>query len=129
MKINYLEQLKRLNLPKDKFAIFGSGPLAVRGIRKSDDIDIIVKKELWHKLSEKYNKTNEEIIKIGNIEIYKEWKPWVKDNDDLIDSADVFDEIRFVKLEDVLGWKKKYNRPKDLKDIELIENFMKLNSF
>ncbi|MFH1291164.1 MAG: hypothetical protein ABIH79_01240 [archaeon] len=28
-----LAELKKLNLPKDKFAIFGSGPLAINGIR------------------------------------------------------------------------------------------------
>ena len=41
-----LAELKKLNLPNDKYAVFGSGPLAIYGIRDSEDIDIIVKSEL-----------------------------------------------------------------------------------
>lgn len=51
-----LAELKKLNLPKDKYAIFGSGPLAINGIRDSDDIDIIVKSEVWDELAKKYPK-------------------------------------------------------------------------
>lgn len=41
-----LAELKELNLPPDKYAIFGSGPLAVHNIKESEDIDIIVKPDL-----------------------------------------------------------------------------------
>jgi len=44
--MKYLDELKSLNLPKDKFAIFGSGPLAIRNMRENKDIDIIVNREL-----------------------------------------------------------------------------------
>ena len=37
-----LKELEKLNLPKDKFAIFGSGPLAVRNLRTANDLDLIV---------------------------------------------------------------------------------------
>ena len=43
--MRYLDEVKRLNLPKDKFAIFGSGPIAIRGLREARDIDLIVKKD------------------------------------------------------------------------------------
>jgi len=33
-------KLKNLNLSISSFALFGSGPLAIRGIRGSKDIDI-----------------------------------------------------------------------------------------
>ena len=45
-----LKKVKELNLPQNQYAIFGSGPLAIRGIRDSNDIDLIVKKKLWNKL-------------------------------------------------------------------------------
>jgi len=35
----YLEELKKLNFPPGQYAIYGSGPLAVRGLRKNGDID------------------------------------------------------------------------------------------
>ena len=49
-----LKELAKLNLPKDKFVIFGSGPMAIRGIRNSEDLDILVKEDLWKELSNKY---------------------------------------------------------------------------
>lgn len=123
-----LEELKKLNLPKDKFAIFGSGPLGIRNIRESNDIDLIVKEELWNELRKKYpiNKEKYDAIIIGNIEIFHKWPPFEEVNI-LIDSADIIQGFRFVKLEYVLEWKKFLNREKDLRDIKLIEEYFKKN--
>ena len=121
-----LNKVKKLNLPKDKFAVFGSGPLAVRGIRDINDIDLIVKPELWYELIKKYPVTDKYggIIEIGEIEIFKDWKPWFDDVDELIDSADIFEGIRFVKLKYLLEWKKAFNRPKDKKDVKIIKQLI-----
>jgi len=116
-----LAELKKLNLPNDKYAVFGSGPLAIRGIRNSKDIDIIVKLDLWNKLIKRYPQENDKLIRIGFIEIYKNWLPWFEDVNLLIDDADIFERIRFVKLKYVLAWKKSFGREKDKKDIQLIE--------
>ncbi len=45
-----LTELKTLNLPLGHFAIFGSAPLAIRGLRDSHDLDIIVSDELYEDL-------------------------------------------------------------------------------
>jgi len=127
--MKYLNELEKLNLPKDKFAIFGSGPLAIRDIRETNDLDIIVKPELWEKLKKKYPVKDKEkgLIKIGNIEIYKKWGKWFDDMSKLIDEADIIRGLRFVKIERVLEWKKAFNREKDKKDIELIKKYFKNN--
>jgi hypothetical protein len=49
-----LEELKKLNFPKDKYAVFGSGPLAIRNIRETFDLDVIVKQDLFNELWDKY---------------------------------------------------------------------------
>jgi hypothetical protein len=42
------DEVKALNLPRGDFAIFGSGPLIVRGIiPASNDLDIICRGEAW----------------------------------------------------------------------------------
>lgn len=120
-----LAELEKLDLPKDKYAIFGSGPLAIRGVRDSEDIDIIVKPELWEELIQKYPLEKDTLIKIGPIEIYKNWSPWFKDTNKLIDDADIFENHRFVKLKYVLIWKRAFNREKDKKDIRAIEKYIK----
>lgn len=119
--MKFLDELERINLPKDKFAVFGSGPLGVRELREIEDLDIVVKSDLWDELVKEYTLKNGKHIKIDNIEIYKDWKPWFGDVDKLIDDADIIDGYRYVKLKYVLEWKKKRGLEKDLRDIELIE--------
>ncbi|MBW3004516.1 hypothetical protein KY310_01675 [Candidatus Woesearchaeota archaeon] len=122
--MKFLDELKKLNLPTDKYAVFGSGPLAIRGLRENEDIDILVKPELWEKLAKEHKLVRDCLIEIGNISILKHWEPWLTNRDELIDTADVIAGIRFVKLEYVLEWKKKRNSEKDQKDIELIEEYL-----
>ena len=125
-----LNKLKKLNLPKNEFAIFGSGPIGIRKLRDCNDIDIIVKKKLWDNLVKKYplKKGHFDCILIGkNIEVYNTWTPGKWDIDFLIENADVFEEIRFVKLKNVLKWKEKKNRKKDIKDIKIIKEYLSKN--
>lgn len=127
--LKQLNELGKLNLPRDEFAICGSGPLAVREIRNSHDMDIVVKKKLWKQLAKKYpihqsgNKRN--FIQIMDIEMAEGWLPLLENADKLIDTADVINGFRFVKLDYVMKWKKIMNREKDKRDIKLIEKYLK----
>ncbi len=121
---NFLKAVERLRLSKDQFAIFGSGPLSIRNLREANDVDLIVKEELWDELSKKYSVMEKKLIKIGETEIYKDWKPWFDDVNILIDSADIINSYRFVKLEYLLKWKKEMNRDKDIIDIKIIDDFL-----
>ena len=115
-------------LPKDQFAIYGSGPLDVRGIRKARDIDLIVTEKLFKELSKKYPVKKSTFAKVkivvDNIEIFKEWQ-YNQDVNKLIKEADIINGIRYVQLKDVLDWKKARALPKDLRDVKLIEEYMK----
>jgi len=123
--MRYLEELKKLKLPKNKYAVFGSGPLAIRGLRENKDIDIIVKKDLWNELEKKYKKNTINSIKVGNIEFYRDWNPWIKELDLLINDSNIINGIRYVKIKYVLEWKEKRNEEKDKKDIKLIKSVLK----
>lgn len=125
--MKYLEELKGLNLPSDQYAVFGSGPLAIRGIRENKDIDIIAKPGLWDKLSREYGK-DDGSIEIGHVEVYRNWDPLPDSIEKLIDGADIIGGIRFVKLKYLLEWKKSVGREKDKRDIKLIEDYVKKNS-
>jgi len=129
MPVKYIKEVLRLNLPKDEYALFGSACLAVRGLRENKDIDVLVKDELWKKLLRKYKANEKGAIKIRNVEIaYGSSNPW-RDApvDEMIDDADIFRGIRYVKLEYILAWKKKRKNAKDIKDIRLIENYLRRN--
>ncbi len=124
--LKYLNELIDLNLPADKYAVFGSGPMAVRGLRDNKDIDLIVKPPLWNALSKIYPAMGTKTLLCGHLEIFRDWCPWFDDTSLLIDKADIFDKIRFVQLDCVLAWKRAMNRPKDRTDIELIEKYLKI---
>lgn len=127
---DFLKKLKDLNLPKGKFAIFGSGPIGIRGLREIGDLDVIVTEDIFNdfikrpdfKLDKK--KSGNEYLEKDSIEFYKNWHPGDWDINKLIQEAEIIDDLPFVRLEEVLKWKKLKGRDKDIKDIELIEEFL-----
>ncbi|MEK6968366.1 MAG: hypothetical protein AABX51_07085 [Nanoarchaeota archaeon] len=116
-------ELKKLGLPSEKFAVFGSGPMAVHNIRDSRDLDVVIWPELWEELSKKYSPLDKKEIRLGNISFFKSWRPWFEDVTLLIEDCEIVDGIRFVKLKYVMEWKKKFGREKDLEDVKMIEEY------
>ena len=125
--------LKKLGIDRDKMAVFGSGALCVRGLRDFHDLDLIVARDVF----EEYRKDHKVIV-VGSgdecikllfdgmeVEIFYGWKPGEWDIKELIENADIIDGYRFVKLEEVVKWKKIKGREKDWQDVKLIEEYWK----
>lgn len=127
----FLEKLKELNLPKRKYAIFGSGPMCIRGLREVGDLDIIVTMDIYNDLKNNPDfkmghrkKSGNEFLEKDSIEVYKDWHPGDWDVERLIKESETIDDFPFVKLEEVLKWKKLKQRDKDIEDIKLIEEYL-----
>ncbi len=126
------DELKKLGLPEGDWAVFGSGPMWVRGIRESEDIDIIARGAAWE-WTKTHGKTGIkessglEYVQFANdsIEVYRAWYPGEWDIDQLIDTAEVVGGVPFVGLDHVIAWKKIMGREKDAKDLVLIEKYLK----
>ena len=127
-----LSDFQSLNIPKSEYAIFGSGPIVVRGIREaSHDLDVIVTQKIWDDYKGKegwvvkpcgedfYNEWEGH-----NIELWYKWAPGDWNIADLIKESDEIDGFNFVRLETVLKWKKELAREKDIRDAQLIEKFL-----
>jgi hypothetical protein len=123
-RMRYLDELRSLDFPVDEYAIFGSGPMAVRGIRANRDIDIIVSRELWDRFSGENIGLNK--INIGHIEICKDWEPYFSDNSILINNSEPIGDFRYVKLPYVLEWKENSKNKKDRTDALLIKEYLSL---
>lgn len=126
------QKAKDLNLPFGEHALFGSAPMGVRGLRDCHDVDIIVTETLWNDYKMKLNwslvrtKNKDKCsdgLRNDSIELWKDWWPeW--DINKLIQEAEMIDGLPFVKLEEVLKWKKQIAREKDLRDVKIIEKFL-----
>lgn len=117
-----LQKLKELKIPNYEYAIYGSGPLAIRGIRKAKDLDLFVKEKTYKKLLKKYKEIQPGHIKIGKIEIFSIKNSYVDNPIYVINKADTIKGFKFIRLTDLIKFKKKLGRKKDYKDIELIKN-------
>ena len=120
--MKYLNELKEL--PSNQYAIFGAGPMAIRGIRESKDLDVVVKDDLYKKLLKKYKETKSGQIKIARIEIFSPKAVLINNSNKVIDRAETIQGFKFIKLDDLIKWKKKMGREKDFKDIELIKEYL-----
>jgi len=118
-------EVKKMKLAEGEYAVFGSAVMAIRGLREAPNIDVIVKNSLWDNLSDKYQVDSEGFIRIGLIKISNWWfAPLRKEISVLIDEAETIDGLRFVKIEEVLAYKKKLKGDKDVGDVKLIEKYI-----
>lgn len=121
-----LQQVKDLNLPQNEYAIFGSATLAIRNLRESPNIDLIVTNQLWTKLLETYTPDDEGFIRTKQVKISNWWfAPTKKSITTMINEAEIIEGLPFVKLDDVLSYKQNLNRDKDIIDVKLIKNFLR----
>lgn len=139
MNINnvaFIDKFKKLNYPKNKMLIIGSGTMALLGLRKNKDLDIWVTPDIFRKLkynknfTKKYSKLDQSIIfesLDGNIEIVSTLPPLSDDVFDHLNRAIVVNGLYFQSPRDVLKWKKLRNDPKDRMDIVRLENYLKKN--
>jgi hypothetical protein len=133
MKDPLLNVLLGLELDADDHAVFGSAPLFMHGLKDSlRDLDVIARGRAWRRTLELSR--NGVLLPpetppsgLGHmvrhpeeaIEIFDQW-PNI-DVDELIDSAELVEGIRFVQVGDVLRWKAISNREKDRRDIEIAD--------
>lgn len=128
--------VKNLGLPIGQYAITGSGALGIRNLREIGDVDIIVTADLWNILAAKYGVTDEGVKKIafpdGIVEAFAEGSFYAEKKDpdaptiaDRIANAEIIDGLPFESLEYVLYYKRKMGREKDLRDIQIIEEWQK----
>ena len=124
-----------LGLNAGEYALFGSVPLAAHGIRESQDIDMLVTHEAYQRLKDQgweveVFPNGREMLRKDCFEAGEDWNygTYNPDPAKLIKEADIIEGIPVVRLEEALAWKKALRREKDLKDVELIEEFMKHKS-
>ena len=125
-----LEFVQKLGLPEKDFAIFGSGPLLVRGIiDAANDLDVLCRGAAWEQVSaagelqylERYDVTVC-TFREGRITFGREWGIGDVDVNELIESAEIIDGLPFARLEYVIAYKRIAGRRKDMEHLALLKN-------
>ncbi len=123
--------LRSLDLPAGDYAVFGSGPLIVRGvIEPANDLDVVSRGAAWAaalKLGQlvdlpKHGVTITTFFD-GALTVGTEWAFGDFDIDELIDTAEMIDGIPFVRLEHVVAYKQIARRAKDVEHLERLADY------
>ena len=124
----YLEDLIELDLPEGDWALFGSGPLLLRGwIDDVGDLDVISRGPAWEKASsvgvpEKLKEDGNTIVRIGEgVTVGHTWPFGPETIDNMIDTAEMVQGLPCVRLEYVEAYMRLFDRPKDRERLEIIE--------
>lgn len=133
--MNLIESVRELQFPSDEYIVAGSGIMSALGLKEAHDIDIIVSDRLfdelksqgWEVVAYTYpDKLGQVYLRKGVIEIYHDVNcgKFNPSRAELMKRKVVIDGINFICLEDLLRFKKEYNRPKDIQDMMVIEKYL-----
>lgn len=129
-KEEIITKVKSLNLPKDSYVVFGSGPLAAAGIRETNDIDMLVSPEVFEQLKEKGWKElikgpNDKPLVHEDFEVHSHWNfsPYAPTLKHLLETTTEVDGVVFASLDEVRKWKEASGGQKHLADVKLIDKY------
>jgi len=111
---SFLMELDSLNIPKEDYIIFGSGPMAIKGLLEPSDLDVVVRENVYKEMF-----GNKEPIRIGNIELCYTWPDM--DIEELFNNVEWYDGYPFASISMVRQYKKQMNRQKDIEDLNLLD--------
>lgn len=136
--MNHLEKAKELGLSNEDFVLVGGSVLDIHDIRKSDDIDVIVSAKGFRELKDRGWEVDQEFLeKWGRerlthdvFEIYQnhifKGQDYLLPFEAVRDIAQKIDGVYVQPLGHLLLAKIDNGRPKDLADVELIKQFLKI---
>lgn len=142
MEKEIFDKIESLVFEKSDFIVIGSAVMQIKGLRKSGDIDLLVRKGLFLKLKEDKNWSAEvmtlkggqkrECLYFDVFQVRKDF--WIDIKNETLSEdfdyfknsnlLDVINGFNFIKLELLLRAKSALLREKDLNDIKLISEYL-----
>lgn len=132
--MNIIDRIKKLDLPSGHYAVFGSAIMEVHGIRKANDVDLVIDDYLFDELIRRGWKRYWKFKRVLTCKALKHddneaftnlyWKGYRVATSEIIKNAETLDGIAFMPLPDYLSYKKHLPRVKDKNDVQLIEKYL-----
>ncbi len=135
---SWQQRLNELELDSNNSVVIGSGIMQALGLRQSRDLDLVVPRDAYQRLSSRDDLTADQanghpVLAGDKLEVFWFWKAigGERDFDYLKRRSVVIDAIRYISLEFLLDVKEGWvvageDRPKDHGDIRLIRNHLGL---
>jgi hypothetical protein len=131
MDATLFDLVRGLDLDVRDFAIFGSGPLAIRRIiPASSDLDVICRGDVWKAIEVKGTVEylpayDVSVVTMfgGKISFGTEWGIGTFDVDELIETAELIEALPFVRLEHVVRYKTIRSSVKDRAHLMALAEF------
>ena len=120
--------MSTLQLPPQDYAVFGSGPLLAHGlVEHVGDVDLLARGSAWTKAttlgSLETAPDGDHVVRLADgIDVFDGWLDM--DRDAIIDRAVKLGGLPYASLHDVLAFKRKLNRPKDVEHVRRLENYL-----
>ena len=126
-KDDFLNLLEYLNFPKDEYYVLSGASLVLRGIKEeANDLDFCISEELFNKIKSKYNLTKKKKNECGFYRINDNFEIVVNKKNQF--KMEKCEKYNLEDLNTILEFKTKRNKPKDIKDIEIIKKYLKAKS-
>ncbi len=130
------KRAKQVGIDTSKFIVIGSGVLDVLGIRSTDDVDLLVTKDVYKSFhskpgwSEKIWPQGDPTLSAEGVDLSTDWgdDKNIYQFDEILQNSIEVGGIRFVSPEFLIKWKKNKGRDKDLQDVKLITEYLSKQS-
>mgnify|MGYP003464475261 CR=1 FL=1 len=132
--MDILKLVRELDFPQSEYIVIGGAAMAIRDLKKTQDIDILISKKLLEGLRKLDTWQNHPRIiaseeaglinKDKTIELYPSIASDTITFESLKSNEEIIEGVPFANLEDIVKIKTYYAREKDLKDIELIKVYL-----
>ena len=126
-----LSEIRGLNLPAGAYVVVGGAAMAIRGLRDTEDVDLVVTPPLFAELERsgwrrKQRPGGKPGLLRGPFEAYLDvnTQSFQRSTAWLLERAEFVEGIPLVDLGTLAGFKASYGRPKDLADLELLKTHL-----
>jgi len=126
-----LDELKELGLPNGSFMVMGSGILDALGIRKANDVDLVVSSDVYAQLqdsgwSSRVASNGSQGLEHGVFQAYDSWtdETTVKKLTELLPDAEWVNGIAYNSLAKLSLYKARRGLAKDFDDLVRINEYL-----
>ncbi|HYE23447.1 MAG TPA: hypothetical protein VEA92_03320 [Candidatus Paceibacterota bacterium] len=131
MASTYIERVRALGLPEGHYMVCGSAILELFGIRQAGDIDLLVSPDLFSRLESEYGwirneKYSTTLDTPDHSAGAKQSLDFMKENptlEEMLPGAYLQEGIPFMSLDQLKDAKLQLKREKDLRDLQLIDEY------